>query len=94
MFQSGRWWLGVFRSRILIFFGLISYAFYMVHLYVIRAYDLRWAVPVAPQVHAYTVRFLVTFGGSVAIATLSRYLVELPVMRLRRFIPALQRPAL
>ena len=94
VFQSGRWWLGIFRSRILIFFGLISYAFYMVHLYVIRAYDLRWAVPVAPQVQAYTVRFLVTFGGSVAIATLSRYLLELPALRLRRFIPALQRPAL
>ena len=93
VFRSGRWWLAVFRSRILIFFGLISYAFYMVHLYVIRAYDLRWTVPVAPQVHAYTVRFLVTFTASVAIATLSRYLLELPVMRLRRFIPVLKRPA-
>ncbi len=94
VFCSGRWWLGVFRSRVLIFFGLISYAFYMVHLYVIRAYDLRFALPVAPQVQAYTIRFFVTLTVSVTIATLSRYLMELPVMRLRRFIPALQRPSL
>lgn len=93
VFCSGRWWLGPFRSRILVFFGQISYAFYMVHLYVIRAYDLRWGAPVAPQVQTYIVRFLVTFAGSVAIATISRYLLELPVMRLRRFLPALTRPA-
>ena len=92
VFRSGRWWLGIFRSRTLIFFGLISYAFYMVHLYVIRAYDLRWPTPVAPQVQAYSVRFFVTFAGSVAIATVSRYLLELPVTRLRRLIPALRRP--
>ena len=93
VFRSGRWWLGIFRNRTLVFFGLISYAFYMVHLYVIRAYDLRWAVPVAPQVERFSLRFLVTFAGSVALATLSRYLLELPVMRLRRRIPALRQPA-
>ncbi len=91
VFESGSWWLGVFRSRVLIFFGLISYAFYMVHLYVIEAYDHRWAVPVAPQTQAYVVRVLVTLAVSTAIATASRYVLELPAIRLRRFIPSLRR---
>ncbi len=91
VFRSGAWWLGVFRSRVLVFFGLISYAFYMIHLYVIQAYDHRWAAPAAPHAMAYTVRVMATFAATVAIATASRYLLELPAMRLRRFIPALAR---
>ena len=89
--ENGVWWLGIFRSRILIFFGLISYAFYLVHLYVIQAYDDRWTVPRPPQVQAYAVRVLVTFVTATAIATVSRYLLELPAVRLRRFIPSLRR---
>ncbi len=91
VFRSGARWLQVFRSRILVFFGLISYAFYMVHLYVIQAYDRHWPVPAAPQARAYLVRVLVTLAAAVAIATVSRYLLELPIIRLRRFIPSLRR---
>ena len=91
VFRSGAWWLQVFRSRVLVFLGLISYAFYMVHLYVIQAYDRHWLIPEAPQSWAYTVRVLVTLAAAIAIATVSRYLLELPVIRLRRFIPSLRR---
>ena len=91
VFKSGAPWLRIFRSRILVFVGLISYAFYMVHLYVILAYDRHWSLPVAPQAHAYTVRVLVTLAIAIAIATLSRYLLELPAIRLRRFVPSLRR---
>ena len=88
---SGTRALAPFRSRLLTFFGLISYAMYMFNLYVIHAYDhLRGMLP-AGDVHAYAVRFVSCFAITVALSVLSRYLIELPAISLRKHV--LARPA-
>ena len=92
VFRSGATWLGIFRSRVLTFFGMISYAFYMVHLYVLQAVDQRMSGVDVTQTGAFLLRVLLILAASVAVATMSRYLLELPVQSLRRYVPAL-RPA-
>jgi peptidoglycan/LPS O-acetylase OafA/YrhL len=78
--------LALLRSRTLTFFGLISYAMYMIHLYVMEEYDrLRGGLPVGDNA-AYTVRFACILAGSIAFCLLSRYLIELPAISLRRFV--------
>lgn len=93
VFRSGAPWLGIFRSRVLTFLGLISYAFYMVHVYVIEAVD-RWMNGAGVmETREFLLRLLVLFAGSVAVATMSRYLLELPVASLRRYVPGLRSAA-
>lgn len=78
--------LAFFRGRILGFFGLISYAFYMTHIYVILLYD-RWHRPLVPgDIHQYLVRFTVAFATTTALSLLCRYLIELPFLSLRRLV--------
>jgi peptidoglycan/LPS O-acetylase OafA/YrhL len=86
---TGRPWLGVLRSRILTFFGLISYALYMVHLFVRDYYDkLR---PLHPNdLTGYFVRIAVVLAVTVVITLITRYTIELPVMSLRKYV--LHRP--
>jgi peptidoglycan/LPS O-acetylase OafA/YrhL len=89
--HTGERYLAPLRSRTLTFFGLISYAMYMTHLYVMMLYDqLRGALR-AGDTAAYTIRFICILGGTIAVCLLSRYLVELPAISLRRFV--LDRPA-
>ena len=76
------------RSAVLTFFGLISYAFYMVHLYVLSLYDGYVRTLVAGDVRAYWTRLIVTFGGTILLSLVSRYVIELPALRLRRFVLA------
>ena len=84
--HSGSRWLAPLRSRLLTFFGLISYAFYMVHVYVILVYQ-HFHGPLAPgDVRGYWMGTAVTFAASVALAVISRYVLELPAMRLRRYV--------
>lgn len=86
---TGHPWLGVLRSRILTFFGLISYALYMVHLFVRDYYDkLR---PLHPNdLTGYFVRIAVVLAVTVVITLITRYTIELPVMSLRKYV--LHRP--
>jgi peptidoglycan/LPS O-acetylase OafA/YrhL len=79
--------LAMFRSRILVFFGLISYAFYMVHLYVIHMYKhfAGQRLP-AGDVAAFWTQILVCFTGSTALAVVIRYTLELPAFRLRKYV--------
>ncbi len=78
--------LAFFRTRLLGFFGLISYAFYMTHMYVILLYD-RWHGPIAVgNIRQYVVRMLAIFACTTALSLLSRYLIELPALSLRRYI--------
>jgi peptidoglycan/LPS O-acetylase OafA/YrhL len=80
--------LRVLRSGPLPFFGLISYAMYMLHLYVMELYDrLRGTLQVADDL-AYTVRFVVVLVGTIALCLVSRYAIELPAISLRRFVLA------
>jgi peptidoglycan/LPS O-acetylase OafA/YrhL len=78
------------RSSPLTFFGLISYAFYMVHPYVMRVYDALRPLP-AGDARNYTVRLAIVFAVTIAASLLSRYLIELPALSLRKRV--LNRPA-
>ncbi|MCU1319096.1 MAG: putative acyltransferase, partial [Edaphobacter sp.] len=83
--------LAPLRSRFLTFFGLISYALYMIHLYVMRAYDhIRGPLPIG-DTRAYAIRILVVFAITIVASLLSRYLVELPALSLRKHV--LKKPA-
>lgn len=78
--------LAPLRSASMTFFGLISYAFYLVHTFVMDAYD-RSRGPLAPgDVRAYWMRFAVILAGTIAASLLTRYAIELPALRLRRFV--------
>ena len=84
--HRGRPYLAVFRSRILTFFGLISYALYMTHLYVLYSYEHLMGVPPIGNGEAYAARFFIVLGITIAICLLSRYLLELPASSLRRYV--------
>lgn len=78
--------LRILRSRFLGFFGLISYAFYMTHVYVLVIYG-RSQAPIMPgQSRRYVFHFVATFLITIAVSLASRYLIELPALSLRRFI--------
>jgi peptidoglycan/LPS O-acetylase OafA/YrhL len=89
--HSGSAALAVLRSHLLTFFGLISYAFYMTHLYVMSFYEYVRGEIVVGDTHGYFVRLAVVFVGSVGLSLVSRYVLELPVLSLRRYV--LSRPA-
>jgi peptidoglycan/LPS O-acetylase OafA/YrhL len=78
--------LALLRSRVLTFFGLISYAFYMVHLYVMGSYDQLRGVLIPGDTRAYVLRLLVVFVASIAVSLLLRYVVELPALSLRKHV--------
>lgn len=83
---QGRKWLAVFRSPILTFFGLISYAVYMIHMYVMFVYDYYMGPLQTGSLSGYWTRLLTVLGATVLIALISRYSLELPAMSLRRFV--------
>lgn len=88
--HTGSRYLRFLRSHVLTFFGLISYAFYMIHLYVLMAYDKL--SPLTPgDSRAYAVRLCVILVVTVAASLLSRYLIELPALSLRKRV--LKQPA-
>jgi peptidoglycan/LPS O-acetylase OafA/YrhL len=87
--------LAALRSGPLPFFGLISYAMYMLHLYVMEFYDRLRGAPQVGNDLAYTLRFAAVLGGTIALCLASRYAVELPAISLRRFVltrPAVRQP--
>jgi peptidoglycan/LPS O-acetylase OafA/YrhL len=86
--HTGERALSFLRSPLLTFFGLISYAMYMTHLYVLRAYDHFRGPLAAGDYSAYVVRFASIFAITTALCLISRYLVELPAMSLRKYVLA------
>jgi peptidoglycan/LPS O-acetylase OafA/YrhL len=93
--HAGARYLAVLRSGVLPFFGLISYAMYMIHLYVVEFYDRLRGEPRVGDDFAYAVRFACVLGASIALCLLSRYAIELPAISLRRFVlarPAVRQP--
>jgi peptidoglycan/LPS O-acetylase OafA/YrhL len=89
--HAGTRYLAVLRSCTLTFFGLVSYAMYMIHLYVMEIYDRLCGGLRVGNSAAYMVRFFCILAGTIAVCLLSRYLIELPAISLRRFV--LARPA-
>ena len=93
--HAGARHLSALRSGPLPFFGLISYAMYMLHLYVMEFYDRLRGAPRVGDDLAYTLRFACVLGGTIALCLVSRYAIELPAISLRRFVlarPAVRRP--
>jgi len=87
--------LALLRTRTLAFFGAISYAFYLTHIYALRLYD-RWHGPLQPgDTPALFERALAAFLITVAVCLIARYAIELPAHNLRRHVlqpePALQK---
>ncbi len=84
--RSGAALMAPLRARAMTFFGLISYALYMVHTFFLDAYDhVRGGLP-AGDVEGYWMRFAIVLAATLAACLLSRYLIELPAMKLRRFV--------
>lgn len=79
-------YLAVFRGRVLTFFGLISYAVYMIHLYVLQVWDHLSGAPNGTQNGQFLLRTTAIFVISVVLALASRYLIELPSQSLRRYV--------
>jgi peptidoglycan/LPS O-acetylase OafA/YrhL len=86
--HSGQPAVAAFRSPALTFIGLISYAMYMTHAYVLGLYDHLRGPLVAGDAVSYWVRFFSILSGTVAVCLVSRYLIELPAISLRRFVLA------
>ena len=76
--------LAFLRVPSLRFLGLISYAFYVIHLFVIQAYDRFSPTSIAGNNVAYAIRLAVVFAISIGLSLLSRYAIELPALSLRR----------
>jgi peptidoglycan/LPS O-acetylase OafA/YrhL len=74
----------LFRLRILCFFGEISYASYLVHIYVIRAYDHLAGPLQAGFTAPFLIRACVCLTVTTAVCSLSFYVFERPVMAARR----------
>jgi peptidoglycan/LPS O-acetylase OafA/YrhL len=78
------------RSRVLTFFGLISYALYMFHLFVRDVYD-HVRGPLRPDdLVGYFVRIAAVLAITIVLTLISRYAIELPIMSLRKYV--LHRP--
>jgi peptidoglycan/LPS O-acetylase OafA/YrhL len=86
--HSGRRGVSFFRSPGLTFFGLISYAMYMTHAYVLAFYDQLRGPLITGDVFSYALRFFSVLSGTIAVCLVSRYVLELPAISLRRFVLA------
>ncbi len=86
--HSGTLGVAWLRSPVLTFFGLISYAMYMIHAYVMLTYDhFRGQLPPGDNA-AYLVRFSSILGITLVLCLLSRYLIEVPAVSLRKHVLA------
>lgn len=78
--------LAVFRNPIMVFFGDISYCFYISHLYIIRMYD-HWRGSLQPgDVAALVIRAGTVISVTVILCIFSRYAIERPAQSLRRYV--------
>lgn len=84
--KRGARYLAVFRGRVLTFFGLISYALYMIHLYVLQVWDHVAGPPMRLSNAALAGRTAGILAITIVLALLSRYMLELPALRLRRYV--------
>lgn len=86
--NTGARGLGFFRSRFLGFFSLISYAFYMFHMYIIVTYDAHTRLRPG-DLTGYLLRLLYILLGTILLSLISRFALELPFLTLRkRFLPS------
>ena len=78
--------LAIFRSRALTFFGLISYCLYISNSYVVIGYDRLFAPMETGNMMQYATRTAAVIAATLIICIVSRYVLELPAMSLRRHV--------
>ena len=83
---SGAGFLLFLRSRLLTFFGLISYALYMLHEYVMIIYPRVAGRLHVGDMRGFFVRFAIILGVTVGVSIIARYAIEWPAMSLRRYV--------
>jgi peptidoglycan/LPS O-acetylase OafA/YrhL len=91
--HAGNRKMAILRSPLFTFFGLISYALYMFHLYIMDAYDQHFG-PGGAGLSNFAIRFCAILGLTILLCVVSRYAIELPCMSLRRFVLAKPLPSL
>jgi peptidoglycan/LPS O-acetylase OafA/YrhL len=91
VFQRGRGlgWLG---SWPLVYLGSISYALYMFQGFVIDAYERAFGHIPASDGAAIFLRIALVLATCLVICSISRYALELPAQRLRRFVIHQKKP--
>jgi peptidoglycan/LPS O-acetylase OafA/YrhL len=82
--------LGVFRSRLLTFFGLISYCLYLANGYAVTIYDHLMGPMQTGDMRQYAIRAAAVFAATLIVCILSRSLIERPAISLRKRV--LRRP--
>ena len=87
VFFTGHRLLGLLRWRLLAFFAQTSYAFYLFHSFVFHIYDRYFGIPTVGNEQKYWIRLMALMLGSLAVACLSRWAIELPALRLRSRLP-------
>ena len=86
----------ILRTRALTILGELSYCLYLVHCLVMDAYDASLKAlhyrPIA-DFKSVVLRAIVVVALSIAIAVISRNVLELPALRLKRFFEPSDTPA-
>jgi len=82
--------LAIFRSRLLTFFGLISYCLYISNGYAVLVYDHLRGPMHTGNMRQYAIRAAAVFAATLIVCIFSRHLIELPAMSLRKRL--LRRP--
>lgn len=78
--------LAFLRSRVLVFFGLISYAFYLLHGGPLTLFDRHFGPPAPGRMGALFGRALFALALSIVLSLISRYALELPALSLRKYV--------
>lgn len=84
--STGSGWLAPLRSRLLTFFGLISYCLYLANSYAVILYDHLRGPMQAGDMQQYGIRAAAVIAATLILCVLARYMIELPAMALRKHV--------
>lgn len=74
------------RSPLMVYFGAVSYALYMFHPYIFTLFFDHLDLRARTNAGQFWLGLPIVLSLSLIVVTASRYWVELPIMRLRRFL--------
>jgi peptidoglycan/LPS O-acetylase OafA/YrhL len=74
------------RSPVAVYMGAVSYALYMFHGYIFYVYFEHIAPRSRVDLKLFWLGLPITLGISMVVVTISRFALELPVMRLRKYV--------
>ena len=84
------------ENRLLVFLGKISYSIYLVHVLVINVLYVfvEKYITFPPKVSTFTCITLMAVASVIVVATAMHYIIELPFIRLGKFITGKMKPSL